>query len=159
ARAPSVPKTVRFDEHVAQQYQKKARELAEKREAVARELAEKRQRLAALEGSTSRGHLRDKQLLAKRIADLAAQWEHVKSDALLDEFKAQVRPYVLAYEREQQLQAILRLRQPDTAATLIVEPTPAPAAATPPSSSSTFPTWEPTVAACQRQESQVFKDY
>lgn len=141
-------KTTRFDEYMIQQYEKYVKDVETQRQALQRELEEKKKHLALIEPSESRGRWRDKLLLVKRIEEAEKKFEALKTDKLIQEYKALLVPYAQAYEREQQLTHMNQLKAKDVLAE-----------DKKPKNANGLPLLMEQVTMFTREESQVFKDY
>lgn len=107
----SLSKSVRFDEYVSKKYQEFVNQLATERTDILQSLDKLDAEEFRIKDNSSRGLIRRKLQLKKERDLLKKKLESIDNGTRTEEFKQKIVPFAEAYEREQQVNSMERLRQ------------------------------------------------
>jgi hypothetical protein len=134
----------RFDEYIRDKYTKRVTDVDEKSKILRDQLELKKALLVEIEDSESRGHIRQSVLLQRDINELRKKVEALDEHDLIQEFRATIVPYAQAYEREQQIAQMQKIR--GASSSLFIDRV------------RSLPPME-QIMVYKKDESKVFKDY
>lgn len=107
----TLSKSVRFDEYVSKKYQEFVNQLASERADILQSLDKLSTEEFRIKDNSSRGLIRRKLQLKKDQELLQKKLTSIDDGTRTEEFKQKIVPFAEAYEREQQVHSMERLRQ------------------------------------------------
>lgn len=122
-RRPKIPQKIsrakRFDEYITTRYKDIVSEMKTEREKTLNDLEKLKKEWERIKDSKSRGHIRRKLQNQKERAKLEEKLNDIENGNRLEEFKQSIQPYAEAFERENQLTEVQKIR--GTGSTLCID--------------------------------------